>query len=348
METLLDMHKLTPKTQAVLSAIALAPENGFPVRLFYQWYGSVVNEINTLSEYGFIEIYKQHLIIHPYIRKLINARQIIHLSDTTDFFNQLILCLLDETSEHHHLALGIVNTSLRFIKKDEATLWKRITTHALETATRLHSYRIFQKLLREYEGMCYLYDNITNEDKALFLHYMATEKAYIHQNYSQAIELEEKAIAEACKRGTTQILNLSSFYMDASNYYSKLQKPNEAFDYIQKATNVLINTQLLYTPSGLHILITYAKYLQQQNKLQEAIPVYVRCIEIMNRTSETDTLTKAYLFQNLATIYSSLQNSQLAVIRYSQAEEIFKKYLDKEHPDLLLCQEQLRKELSKK
>lgn len=348
METLLDMHKLTPKTQAVLSAIALAPENGFPLRLFYQWYGSVVNEINTLSEYGFIEIYKQHLIIHPYIRKLINARQMIHLSDTTDFFNQIIICLSDETSEHHHLALGIVNTSLRFIKKDEPTLWKRITTHALETATRLHSYRIFQKLLREYEGMCYLYDNITNEDKALLLHYIATEKAYIHQNYSQAIELEEKAIAEACNKGTSQILNLSSFYMDASNYYSKLQKPDKAFDNIQKATDVLTNTQLLYTPSGLHILITYAKYLQQQNKLQKALPVYVRCIEIMNKTSETDTLTKAYLFQNLATIYSSLQNSQLAVIRYSQAEEIFKKYLDEEHPDLLLCQEQLRKELSKK
>lgn len=39
----------------------------------------------------------------------------------------------------------------------------------------------------------------------------------IHQNQVKALELEEKAIAEACEKGTTRIFNLSSIYLDAGS-----------------------------------------------------------------------------------------------------------------------------------
>lgn len=51
-----------------------------------------------------------------------------------------------------------------------------------------------------------------------------TESAIIHQNHVKALELEEKAIAEACGKGTTHIFNLSSMYLDASSYFMKLIK----------------------------------------------------------------------------------------------------------------------------
>lgn len=86
----------------------------------------------------------------------------------------------------------------------------------------------------------HIYQNITNEDRATLLHYKATEAAIIHQNHVEALELEEKAIEEACGKGTTRIFNLSSMYLDAGSYCMKLIKPEQALDYIEKSANILV------------------------------------------------------------------------------------------------------------
>ncbi len=55
---------------------------------------------------------------------------------------------------------------------------------------------------------------------------------------------------------------------------------------------------------------------------------------------ESDTLTKGYLLQNLAAVHASMRNAKAALMYYAQAESIFHKFLDEEHPDLLICKEQ--------
>ena len=101
-------------------------------------------------------------------------------------------------------ALDILNTTLLFVNKDERTTWKKLVSHGLEISSQLHHYRLFQKLLGEYEG----------------------------------------------------IFNLSSMYLDAGSYCMKLR------------------------------------------------------------------------------------NAKAALMYYAQAESIFHKFLDEEHPDLLICKEQ--------
>ena len=204
----------------------------------------------------------------------------------------------------------------------------------------MHHYRLFQKLLGEYEGICYLYQNITNEDRATLLHYKATEAAMIHQNHVNALELEEKAIAEACGKGTTHIFNLSSTYLDAGNYCLKLLKPEHALDYIEKSSNILVHTQMQYSLNGIYIMTTYAKLLYYQNKFPEAARIFTSCIGITDKVYESDTLTKGYLLQNLAAVHASMHNVKAALMYYAQAENIFQKFLDEEHPDLLICKEQ--------
>ena len=150
-----------------------------------------------------------------------------------------LLYLISHYCYNVSIALHL-NTTLLFVDKDERTTWKKLVSHGLESSSRLHHYRLFQKLLGEYEGICYLYQNITNEDHATLLHYRATESAIIHQNHVKALELEEKAIAEACGKGTTHIFNLSSMYLDASSYFMKLIKQEQAWDYIEKSVNILV------------------------------------------------------------------------------------------------------------
>ena len=204
----------------------------------------------------------------------------------------------------------------------------------------MHHYRLFQKLLGEYEGICYLYQNITNEDNATFLHYKATEASMIHQNHVKALELEEKAIAEACGKGTTRIFNLSSMYLDAGSYCMKLRKSEQALDYTKKSANVLVQTQMQYSSNGLYTMTTYAKLLYQQGKFSEAARIFTNCICITDKVHESDTLTKGYLLQNLAAVHASMRNAKTALMYYSQAESIFHKFLGEEHPDLLICKNQ--------
>lgn len=264
----------------------------------------------------------------------------LSLSQTPDFFATLLLTVSDSNHEHIRFALDILNTTLLFVDKDERNTCKKLVSHGLESSSRLHHYRLFQKLLGEYEGICYLYQNITNEDHATLLHYRATEAAMIHQNHVKALELEEKAIAEACGKGTTHIFNLSSMYLDAGSYCMNLRKPEQALDYIEKSVNILVQTQMQYSPNGIYTMTTYAKLLYHQGKFPEATRIFTSCIGITDKVYEYDTLTKGYLFQNLAAVHASMRNEKAALMYYAQAESIFQKFMDEEHPDLLTCKEQ--------
>lgn len=339
-ESLLDLQQLESDTLTVLSVIALAPDSGFPVKLFYDWHGAYINELQILEECGLLVKDHQRLLLNPYLRKIINARKILSLSQAPAFFATLLQTVSDSNHEHIRFALDILNTTLLFVDKDERTTWKKLVSHGLESSSRLHHYRLFQKLLGEYEGICYLYQNITNEDNATFLHYKATEASMIHQNHVKALELEEKAIAEACGKGTTRIFNLSSMYLDAGSYCIKLRKSEQALDYIQKSANILVQTQMQYSPNGLYTMTTYAKLLYQQGKFPEAARIFTSCIGITDKVYESDTLTKGYLLQNLAAVHASMRNVKAALMYYAQAESIFHKFLDEEHPDLLICREQ--------
>lgn len=210
-----------------------------------------------------------------------------------------------------------------------------MVTHGLESSSRLHHYRLFQKLLGEYEGICYLYQNITNEEHATLLHYKATEAAMIRQNHVKTLELEEKAIAEACGKGATRIFNLSSMYLDAGSYCMKLLKPEQALDYIEKSANILVQTQ--YSWNGIYTMTTYAKLLYHQGKFPEAARIFTSCIGITDKIYESDTLTKGYLLQNLAAVHASMHNAKAALMYCAQAESLFHKFLDEENPDLLIC-----------
>lgn len=346
MESLLNLQKLDTACQSLLSVLALAPESGFPIKLLYRWYEPAINQITELENLGLARILHQRVVLNPYIRKLVNAQKLLSLASQENFFGELKNCLSVEESEHHKFALEIINTALRFVQKDSDTLWKSIVIRALERSNRLHQNRLFQKLLGEYEGICYLHKSITNDDRALLLHYKASEMACIHQNFDKAVRFEEQAIAEATGTGTSQIFHLSSFYLDAGEYYSKLMKPEKTLDYIQRSLDLLYNTRMLASVNGLSTTITFAKYLYRYGKFPKAAYIFNQSIKVIEELYNTETLTKGYLLQNLAATQLSMNNFKAATIHYSQAETILKKYLDDDHPDLITCIEQQKLALS--
>lgn len=340
MEKLLDMQELEHNQQRVLAVIALAPEVGIPVKLLYQWYGTCVNEVNELLELGFLTLEHNQIQLHPYIRKIINARKSLSLNDCPQLFQHLRATCVNEINSYHSFALDIVDTTLRFVEKDNEDIWKRIVFSALERNSQYQRFRSFEKLLNECNDICQHYHNISTENTAMHLHFQAVSAAKIHQNFIQALELEEKAIFLATKYGTSQILSLSSMYLDAGRYLALLGKQDKALDYTKKAAGILSNTQMQYSTAGIFTLTSYAKLLYESGKISDAIQIYSNCIGLVNKVYGENSITKGYLTQNLAAICASAGKNKLAMLYYSQAENILKRSLEAEHPDLLLCQSQ--------
>lgn len=340
MEKLLDMQELEHNQQMVLAVIALAPESGIPVKLLYQWYGTCVNEVNELLELGFLTLEHNQIQLHPYIRKIINARKSLSLNDCPQLFDHLKATCLNEISSYHGFAMDMVDTTLRFVEKDNEDIWKRIVFAALERNSHYQRFRSFEKLLNESNDICQHYHNISTENSAMLIHFQAVKAAKIHQNFIQALELEEKAIFLATKYGTSQILNLSSMYLDAGRYLALLGKQEKALDYTKKAAGVLSNTQMQYSTAGIFTLTSYAKLLYESGKISDAIQIYSNCISLVNKVYGDNSITKGYLTQNLAAICASAGNNKMAMLYYSQAENILRQYLEEENPDLIMCAEQ--------
>ena len=340
MEKLLDMQELEHKQQKVLAVIALAPEAGITVKLLYQWYGTCVNEVNELLELGFLTLEHNQIQLHPYIRKIINARKSLSLNDCPQLFEHLRATCVNEISSYHNFALDMVDTTLRFVEKDDEDIWKRIVFSALERNSQYQRFRSFEKLLNECNDICQHYHNISTENTAMLLHFQAVKAAKIHQNFIQALDLEEKAIFLATKYGTSQILNLSSMYLDAGRYLALLGKQEKALDYTKKAAGVLSNTQMQYSTAGIFTLTSYAKLLYESGYIKDAIQIYSNCIGLVNKVYGDNSFTKGYLTQNLAAICASAGNNKMAMLYYSQAENILRQYLEEENPDLIMCAEQ--------
>ena len=92
--------------------------------------------------------------------------------------------------------------------------------------------------------------------------------------------------------------------------------------------------------SGMVALATPDRRLRRNVIFTEATRIFTSCIGITDKVYEYDTLTKGYLFQNLAAVHASMRNEKAALMYYAQAESIFQKFMDEEHPDLLTCKEQ--------
>lgn len=143
-ESLLDLQQLEPDTLIVLSVIALAPDSGFPIKLFYDWHGAYINELQILKECDLLVKNHQRLLLNPYLRKIINARKMLSLSQAPDFFATLLQMVSDSNHEHIQFALDILNTTLLFVNKNERSTWKKLVSHGSEISSQLHHYRLFQ------------------------------------------------------------------------------------------------------------------------------------------------------------------------------------------------------------
>lgn len=61
---------------------------------------------------------------------------------------------------------------------------------------------------------------------------------------------------------------------------------------------------------------------------------------LLTKCTVDNSITKGYLTQNLAAICASAGNNKMAMLYYSQAENILRQYLEEENPDLIMCAEQ--------
>ena len=340
---LLGYNDLQKEEQLLLSYIALAPENGFPLKLLHKWCSIYTNLLDSLINKGLLIINCGCATMKPYIRRLTNAGNFLASSDCEPLFAGIYETLASDDSELIHFTLYMIDMIERFVKNEPSTLWISIIRSSLEFNNRYHRYRSYSRLLDTYEYLCIKSDFKNNSDRYMLEHFKAIEAWNIHNNINKAIDFEEKAILIAGKDGSANIFNFSTLYLDAGRYYHMQGKNAKALQYVQKAYGILEYTEMQYSPNGISCLIQYARLLFDQRDFSEALRIYTNCLGIIKYIFGADSLTAGYITQNVAALYHIIRNVKKAGLMYAQAESILERHLGSEHEDVLQCHEQAQR-----
>ena len=340
---LLGYKDLPKEEQLLLSYIALAPENGFPLKLLHKWCIIYTNHFDSLINKGLLIINCGRVTMKPYIRRLINAGKFLTSSDCEPLFAGIYETLASDDSELIQFTLYMIDMIERFVKNEPSTQWISIIRSSLEFNNRYHRYRSYSRLLGTYEYLCIKSDFENTSDRYLLEHLKAIEAWNIHNNINKAIDFEEKAILMAEKDGSANIFNFSTLYLDAGRYYHMQGKNAKALQYVQKAYGILEYTEMQYSPNGISCLIQYARLLFDQRDFSEALRIYTNCLGIIKNVFGADSLTAGYITQNIAALYHITHNVKKAKLMYAQAESILERHLGAEHEDVLQCHEQAQR-----
>lgn len=340
---LLGYKDLPKEEQLLLSYIALAPENGFPLKLLHKWCIIYTNHFDSLINKGLLIINCGRVTMKPYIRRLINAGKFLTSSDCEPLFAGIYETLASDDSELIQFTLYMIDMIERFVKNEPSTQWISIIRSSLEFNNRYHRYRSYSRLLGTYEYLCIKSDFENTSDRYLLEHFKAIEAWNIHNNINKAIDFEEKAILMAEKDGSANIFNFSTLYLDAGRYYHMQGKNAKALQYVQKAYGILEYTEMQYSPNGISCLIQYARLLFDQRDFSEALRIYTNCLGIIKNVFGADSLTAGYITQNIAALYHITHNVKKAKLMYAQAESILERHLGAEHEDVLQCHEQAQR-----
>lgn len=337
---LLGYKDLPKEEQLLLSYIALAPENGFPLKLLHKWCGIYTSHLEKLINKGLLIINCGRATMKSYIRRLTNAGKFLTSSDCEPLFVGIYETLATDNSELIRFTLDMIDMIERFVKNEPSAQWISIVRSSLEFNNHYHRYRSYSRLLGTYEYLCIKSDYKNNSDRYLLDHFKAIEAWNIHNNINKAIDFEEKAILVAGKDGSANIFNFSTLYLDAGRYYHIQEKNAKALEYVQKAYGILEYTKMQYSPNGVSCLIQYARLLFDQRDFSEALRIYTNCLGIINNVFGADSLMAGYITQNIAALHHIIRNVKKARLMYAQAESILDKHLGSEHEDVLQCHEQ--------
>ena len=197
---LLGYNDLPKREQQLLSYIALAPENGFPLKLLHKWCANHTDQLENLIFNGLVTIGCGVVSITPYIRNLTNAGKFLTTKDCEPLLVNIKDSFSTDNSEVIRFSLYMVDMIDRFTTYESSALWLSIVRASLEFSNRYHRYRSFSRLLSTYEYLCIKSDFENNSDCYLLEHFKAIEAWNIHKNINKAIEFEEKAVIKCQDR----------------------------------------------------------------------------------------------------------------------------------------------------
>lgn len=120
---LLGYNDLPKKEQQLLSYIALAPENGFPLKLLHKWCANYTDQLDSLIFKGLVSVGCGVVSIKPYIRKLTNAGKFLTTMDCEPLLLNIKGILSTDNSVVICFSLYMVDMIDRFVTYEHSPLF---------------------------------------------------------------------------------------------------------------------------------------------------------------------------------------------------------------------------------
>lgn len=318
---------LTGEAGTIMRRMTFVPDEGINPRLFAEWLElKNLNNLNLLTEYGFIQVNDFHKIsLHPLIKEITLDDMKPAMSNCKTLINSIHeLCLMHGLDlPYHNTMFKVIENIILLAAKDEPDTYLLFIKDVFAYMEK-YAYGSGMKLIiSEFEKYV-----LTIDDKALIFDYKSAYEHICNQDMQKAMEHELQAV-DLCDEISNQHLK-ANIYANMGGLYHTTGDVLQAKDFMEKAYCILTENNLQYTNDSIIQICNYANLAANLGESKKAIQALEKCTEHVIENGSIH----AELLWNMGLIYLQTNDKTNAENKLKQALTIYSEIWQDE-PELI-------------
>ena len=323
---LVSLFGLSELSTAIMCSMTLIPHEGILPRLFAKWLGlNNLNEINELTEYGFIRTNEYWKIsLHPLIQEIAVDDTKPSVANCDKLIGSLHeLCLFHGLDlPYHELMFKIIGNIISLAEKDNRETYLLFIKDAFPYMEK-YAYRSGMEITITELGNLIKQNDYGIAEKAMLLDYKVAYEHICNKNHKKALQYESQAV-----KYCDELININphlaaNIYDNIGGLYHSEGQTDKAKYYMEQAYMVLSENNLQYTNDSVIMISNYANLLANMGEPDRALNALEICAEAVREYNSADSSDYANLLWDMGCIYLQVGNRNKAVARFKAALEIY-------------------------
>ncbi len=318
---------LTGEAGRIMRCMTFVPDEGINPRLFAEWLElKNLNNLNLLTEYGFIQVNDFHKIsLHLLIKEITLDDMKPAISNCKTLINSIHeLCLMHGLDLlYHNTMFKVIGNIILLAAKDEPDTYLLFIKDVFAYMEKYAYGSGMRLILSELEALA---DD--NDDKILLFDYKAAYEHICEQDMQKALEYELQAVT-LCDENTNPHL-AANIYANMGGLYHISSEVLKAKDFMEKAYKILTENRLQYTSDSIAQICNYANLAANLGEPEKAIQALKKCAE----HTEENSGVQAELLWNMGLIYLQINDRENAIMHLKKALNIYAAVYEDE-PELI-------------
>ena len=323
---LVSLFGLSELSTSIMRSMTLIPHEGILPRLFAKWLGlNNLNEINELTEYGFIRANEYRKIsLHPLIQEIAVDDTKPSLANCDKLIGSLHeLCLFHGLDlPYHGLMFKIIGNIISLAEKDNRETYLLFIKDAFPYMEK-YAYRSGMEIIIAELDNLIKQNDYGIAEKAMLLDYKAAYEHICNKNHKKALQYESQAVKYCDELLNTNPHLAANIYDNIGGLYHAEGQTDKARYYMEQAYTILSEYNLQHTNDSVIMISNYANLLANIGEPDRAINALEICAKFVKEYNSDYSSDYANLLWDMGSIYLQVGNRSKAVARFKAALEIY-------------------------